>query len=66
MTEVSIPHRYGKNFLAQHNSKKAMYVSIPHRYGKNAIDEEIRPVYEKVSIPHRYGKNKKRFYIFQC
>ncbi len=34
-TEVSIPHRYGKNMLGTEPTRRCQEVSIPHRYGKN-------------------------------
>jgi len=37
LSEVSIPHRYGKNFVLLELSAKVSQVSIPHRYGKNAV-----------------------------
>ena len=33
--KVSIPHRYGKNFMRSRKLTNLHQVSIPHRYGKN-------------------------------
>jgi len=34
-SQVSIPHRYGKNFKDDMEVALTQEVSIPHRYGKN-------------------------------
>jgi len=58
-TQVSIPHRYGKNVACSPASGSGVLVSIPHRYGKNCrIHHSSESRRLLVSIPHRYGKNE--------
>jgi len=39
---VSIPHRYGKNFLSLRANSNSTCVSIPHRYGKNTKETALK------------------------
>ncbi len=57
---VSIPHRYGKNWLSPIMEFRSDLVSIPHRYGKNKLPRPLQGLSVLVSIPHRYGKNPLR------
>jgi len=60
---VSIPHRYGKNYIFYDLWDDYFKVSIPHRYGKNSkCDLLWTSQWNFVSIPHRYGKNKQLYY----
>ena len=55
--EVSIPHRYAKNFYFSDAKYAEIHVSIPHRYAKNWAFCPANSPYCGVSIPHRYAKN---------
>ena len=64
--EVSIPHRYCKNWQGAVDIPTLDGVSIPHRYCKNIPAFLVYLSFPTVSIPHRYCKNNLSRYSEYC
>jgi len=58
LTEVSIPHRYGKNhFIIYIHIINTLFPFLIGTVRTMMLTMRFAAIYRLVSIPHRYGKN---------